>query len=277
LKQVDDSYLGSDEYLKLPAQAKMDQVWSKIESTSGSTGKFPSTAGLLGIFAESMEPTFTTPGDAMPKTDLGWPLGKIDRKKFIHTVGTTGKVKFVPSTPGFSGIFKGADIGLVRFSSAAKPVKGGQPLAPGMGLKFFRDGVDSANLVAMFATDGQPGDWNFFSNDFTTIIGPSKAVQLLLLSEKFSSATDFIQVCGLSDMATYTQNGTKESNVEVPFGLRFKPHKDVHTLFPTTLQGDPMDYVQQLQSVPANSNLYEVFAHTGPAETGGKEFSIGTL
>ena len=46
-----------------------------------------------------------------------------NRIKYIHSVGAVGKVKFVPSeTPGnFTGIFKGADHGLIRLSSAAKP------------------------------------------------------------------------------------------------------------------------------------------------------------
>lgn len=76
-----------------------------------------------------------------------------NRAKYIHSVGTVGKVKFVasPKTP-YSGIFKGADKGIIRLSSAVKPTKA--KLAPGMGLKFLRDGVDSANLVAMYDVDG---------------------------------------------------------------------------------------------------------------------------
>jgi hypothetical protein len=42
------------------------------------------------------------------------------------------------------------------------------PLGPGLGLKFLRDGIESANLVSMFRPEGQPGDWNFFSNSFVT-------------------------------------------------------------------------------------------------------------
>ena len=41
--------------------------------------------------------------------------------------------------------------------------------APGMGLKFLRDGMDSANLVAMYSVDGQES-WNFFKNDFSNHI-----------------------------------------------------------------------------------------------------------
>ena len=81
-----------------------------------------------------------------------------------------GKVKFNPSSGSpYTGIFKGADLGLIRLSSATEPTPDTK-LGPGMGLKFLRDGVDSANLVSMYRVDGQPGDWNFFANSFETTI-----------------------------------------------------------------------------------------------------------
>jgi len=60
-----------------------------------------------------------------------------------------------------------------------------------MGLKFLRDGVDSANLVSMWSTSGQPGDWNFFSNDFFTHIGAAEGA-LKVLAKKFETETEFI-------------------------------------------------------------------------------------
>lgn len=113
-----------------------------------------------------MEETFSTVGDVMAPGVL-WGT----RTKYIHSVGTAGKCKFVSNGKHpYTGIFEGSDYGILRFSSAAEPKEDGQPLAPGMGLKFLRDGVDSANLVAMYSVDGQPGDWNFFSNDFVNHI-----------------------------------------------------------------------------------------------------------
>jgi len=127
------------------------------------------------------------------------------RTKFIHSVGTVGKVKFVSNGKHeYTGIFKGADHGLIRMSSAAKPDGKSQPLAPGFGLKFLRDGVDSANLVAMFGVNGTPGDWNFFKKDFTTHIGSAKGAALEAVACKFTQATSWIQQVGLSDMASYT-------------------------------------------------------------------------
>lgn len=206
---------------------------------SSATSSYPNVAG---IFLESMEPSFSAPGDTMPKNSI-WPYSL--RTKYIHSVGVHGKVKFVASgTQTYSGIFKGANHGIIRLSSAAKPAVGGQPLAPGMGLKFLRDGQESANLVSMFSVNGTPDDWNFFSKDFSNHIGAATGAALTALSIKFATATKFIQYVGLSDMGKYGENGVSENSNVFPFSLRFEPHSDVHSLFPTELPGDdPMAFV----------------------------------
>ena len=60
-----------------------------------------------------------------------------------------------------------------------------------MGLKFLRDGVDSANLVAMFDVAGQES-WNFFENIFTAHI-PEVSGPLVFLGAKFYTATNNIR------------------------------------------------------------------------------------
>ena len=51
-------------------------------------------------------------------------------------------------------MFKGSDFGYVRMSVAI-PVDTSTPnMKPGMGVKLLRDGIDSANFVAMFSVDG---------------------------------------------------------------------------------------------------------------------------
>lgn len=110
-----------------------------------------------GLMVEAMEPTFKAPGDTMPKNS--WPPFWT-RTKYIHSIGVHAKVKFVSTgNHPYTGIFKGANYGIVRLSAAAKPeipgyVLTGQPLAPGMGLKFMRDGAESANLVTMYSVNG---------------------------------------------------------------------------------------------------------------------------
>jgi hypothetical protein len=203
------------------AKDKKAALWAKILGDQ-SEGKWPSQAK---IFTEWMSPTFETPGDEMPS----------DRTKYIHSVGATGMVKFVKKGDAkYTGIFEGAEHCIIRLSSAAEP-SSSQPLAPGMGLKCLRDGQDSGNLVSMFGVAGQPGDWNFFSNDFVTHIPPASGVALNLLGAKFASYTNFIQSVGMSDMARYNEAGDMYKEPIFPFSLRFAPHRSVHSLFPTEL------------------------------------------
>ena len=54
-----------------------------------------------------------------------------------------------------------------------------------MGLKFLRDGVDSANLVAMYSVDGQES-WNFFKNDFSNHIPESGGTLLRIFDDNYS-------------------------------------------------------------------------------------------
>ena len=245
------------------AKDKQAALWAKITGDQ-SSGKWPSQAKIM---LEGMGPTFEAPGDEMPS----------GRTKYIHSVGVTGKVRFVKKgDTDYSGIFQGADHGIVRFSSAAEP-SSSQALAPGMGLKFLRDGQDSANLVAMFDTAGQPGNWNFFGNDFTTHIPPAKGA-LLVLATKFATYTNFIQSVGMSDFARYNQAGDMYKDPKFPFSLRFAPHRSVKDLFPTKLSGSDFGvYVDQLKTVKDDSKLYKVYAMDQPAELGGKESYIGDL
>lgn len=162
-----------------------------------------------------MKETFDSPGDDMPCYWWGC------RTKDIHAVGVVSKVKFEVGDSPFSGIFKGAEHGLIRHSTAAPYSSSDKNIKPGLGLKLLRDGVDSANLVSMFSVDGQD-NWDFFANDWSNHIPKPVSKALIPLEMKFHTATEYIQAVGLSDMAKYDQSGA-ESTPVFPFKLRFEP------------------------------------------------------
>jgi len=56
----------------------------------------------------------------------------------------------------------------------------------------LRDGVDSADLVAMYGVNGTPGDWNFFEKDFSNHIGAASGAALTAVALKFSTETPWI-------------------------------------------------------------------------------------
>ena len=120
-------------------------------------------------------------------------------------------MKFVPvaNNGGFTGLFNGADHGVIRLSAAKQPDYSKKTAAgaldnftPGFGLKFLRDNRPSANLVAMFGVDGQDS-WNFFKEDFSNHIDGPTAIATKLLAKKFATGTPLIQYVGLSDFAKF--------------------------------------------------------------------------
>merc|ERR1712055_702505 len=198
--------VSSPEYIALPAAQKNEIIWSNVLEDLTPADWF----GLLdlpGIFTESMCPTLRAPGDELP-----WEEGIIQdgtRYKYIHTVGAVGQVEWRDlGGHSYSGIFTGATKGVVRFSLAKEPDTSKLNTAPGMGLKFLRDGVDSANLVAMYSVDGQES-WNFFKNDFSNHIPDISFGKKATLGVKFATATRNIRQVGISDWGKYGGNGVE--------------------------------------------------------------------
>jgi len=258
----------STEYQLLSAADKRQVIWSNIMQNTTSNRWFTSSE-LPGMFIESMCSTFQAPGDELPwekrVVRYGW------RNKYIHTVGTVGKVEWRNlGGHNYTGIFEGASQGVVRFSLAKEPDTSSNNTAPGIGLKFLRDGMDSANLVAMYSVDGQDS-WNFFKNDFSNHIAPAGPA-LIPLAMKFSTATTFIQQVGLSDFGEFGESGSQIADPQFPFKLRFHPTGEL-------MFSD--DYVrpftEDLTSIPQGSTLYEVWASDKPTELGGTEKHIADL
>jgi len=260
--------VSSDSYLTLSAAEKNEIIFANCLEDTSSADWF-SVLEMPGIFIESMCPTLRAQGDELPYEDgiifYGW------RNKYIHTVGAVGQVEWrSQGEHPYTGIFEGASQGIVRFSLAKEPSTSSRSTAPGMGLKFLRDGIDSANLVAMYSVDGQDS-WNFFKNDFTNHVGPG-GLELVPLEIKFSEATNYISEVALSDFARYGESGVQISEPNFPFMLRFHP------------TGEYMfsdDYVrpftEDLTSIRAGSTLYEVWALDNPVELGGEEQHIADL
>ena len=131
----------------------------------------------------------------------------------------------------------------------------------------------------MFSVNGNPeGDWNFFSQDLSNHIPAPTGVALDLLGDKFATFTNYIQEVGLSNYANYDQDGNAASSTVFPFKLRFHPHASVQNVIPTELQnGDYMGYMPQLEALPADSTIYDVYATDKPLPLGGSETLIGSL
>jgi len=260
--------VSSNSYLSLSAAEKSEIIFANCLEDTSSADWF-SRLKMPGIFVESMCPTLRTQGDEMPYEDGLIFSGY--RNKYIHTVGTVGQVEWrnLGDHP-FTGIFEGATQGIVRFSLAKEPSTSSRNTAPGMGLKFLRDGIDSANLVAMYSVNGQES-WNFFQNDFTNHIGPG-GLDLVPLEIKFSEATNYISEVALSDFGMYGESGVPVSDPKFPFMLRFHPTGEL------SFSDDYVrPFTEDLTSIPAGSTLYEVYAWDNPEGLNGVEKHIANL
>lgn len=139
-----------------------------------------------------------------------------------------------------------------------------------MGLKILRDHMPSANLVAMYSLDGNPSNnWNFFAKDFTNHVSKSYSPAGLALALYQSHATDLLWQTGLSDWALEKTRGSLLQGSHFPFQLRFEPHKDIKNLISESLgygysSDRYMSYVDQLSQMPANSNLFNIYAFDKP-------------
>jgi hypothetical protein len=263
------------DYQSQSASSKLSTLMQKLRATEGSSGSYPGS-DLLGIFSDhtSMETSLAFESDELPN-------GRI---KYIHSVGTVAQVKFVSSGDHeYTGIFKGADAGIVRLSSAldqdpkAKyqgPQTTGKSLAPGFGLKFLRDGIKSCNLVAMYSVDGQSSH-NFFSNIHTNQIGNPIGIPVQVLAQKFATAKSsdgWVGKVGLSDFGSAGQDGKTVPDPKFPFYLEFVPTSEVSSLFPDEYSGTY--FADQLARLKSGTKLWEVRAFEKP---GASPLTIGSL
>ena len=94
------------------------------------------------------------------------------------------------------------------------------------------------------------------------------SISLKPLEARFATATKWIQTVGLSEMASYTQDGTAETPV-FPWSLRFSPGGAYS--FPDTVSNGYTDFRDDLATIAEGTVLYNVYAMDQPAELGGTE------
>jgi len=256
---------------------KVKMVWPLISRDTTSNDWY-NTFTMSELFIESMNTSFNTPNDDMPKQFIG---DLFTRKKLVHTVGVhlLMKLEMDKGSHNYTGLFKsGVDSAILRFSAAAVPETkaGSYSLTPGIAIKAFRDKRPSGNLFAMFTLTGQPS-FNFFKHDLTNHppeIGDWAPLPLRLLGTKFRTASAWPTMIGLNDWARYDQNGNNEPNPIFPYRLVFHPTTKLHNFLPDTYRGAFTDGVVQAVGAQAGGDLYYVYAQDAP---GSQLKKIGTI
>jgi len=134
---------------------KQSQLWERAEASEYKVRpeyrKF-SVMQLLAMSVQRLTLKGNTHSDFAPD---GW-------KKYLHRRGALAKVRIVPRSSRYTGVFQGSDCSLLRLSLTYK-TDGDKPVAPGLALKVLRDGIHSANVSALVSLDGQGKDFNFLA------------------------------------------------------------------------------------------------------------------
>lgn len=154
-------------------------------------------------------------GDSMPP-------GRI---KVTHPVGCTAKVEFIahPDSP-YTGIFQGSKHAIMRISETVLSTPEVGKTVPGHAVKFLRDGMYSANWVAMFSFDGQKS-MNFFKERWTTILRePNNECARETIAKKLATVTDHIGGTSVMDLAMFDQYGNEVDYPHWPYQVDVEPY-----------------------------------------------------
>ena len=179
------------------------------------------------------------------------PLG---HKKPLHAHGVMAKARFVAlPNNGYTGLFQGADSGLLRLSLTGDPADRG--FAPGLAWKAFVDGKPSENVSALYTLSGQGTNYNFFANEMSQYVVP-EVNESLGTTILFSAVSLKPTLLRLDDMAEVSQKGVAVAQPKAPTQLYFVPRTELKSRFSSA----PHDFRADLMSLPAGTKLYDVYA-----------------
>lgn len=175
-------------------------------------------------------------------------------EKPIHPQAVMGRVQFnATSGHGFTGLFEGADHGLVRLSVTGDPAERG--FAPGMALKLFVDGQPSRNVSALYTLSGQGNNHNFFANELSNYVSP-EVNDSLGSTILFSLVTTKPTRLMVNDFSEVKQNGQAVDYPRAPTQVYFVPNPDLKASLPN----EPHDFRQSLMTLTEGTKLYDVYA-----------------
>jgi len=187
-------------------------------------------------------------------------------KKAIHAHGSVAKIKFLPTanTP-FTGLFKGADHGLLRLSVTADPADRG--FAPGLAIKFFVDSNPSENFSALVSLTGQDKNYNLFANEFSNIVPVVNSLGPKLINLIFRRVTRYPTKLYLQGLGQIDQKGNKESSPHFPYQIFLVPNPQVQFA-----ESPPHDFRHDLATVGSGTSLFSVYA-VDPGQVGDDDAS----
>ena len=236
----------TDEYQDWAACDKQQHLWNNgVLRTEYAPADVPSLKEIdvLGLIDRILWDKVNDQNDVAP---AGY-------EKPIHAHGAMAKVEFVGEGSEYTGLFQGAECGLMRLSVTGDPDDRG--FAPGFALKLFVDGKPSENVSALYTLSGQGNNHDFFANELSQYVSP-EINETLGTSAIFSSVTSKPTRLMVNAISEVNANGSEASNSKAPTQIFFVPTDAVKGRFTTAAH----DFRDDLSSLEAGDTLYDVYA-----------------
>lgn len=252
-------YLDSSkpDYVAMDWKDKQAYLWGEVKADN-TMGKYYAT----DLPTESVKTSFDDEWDVMPE----------GRHKVIHSVGAVCPFQIdIAADSPYTGLLKaGANVhGLIRMGPATDPYSfgKGKDLVPGVGVKFLRTGVSSANFMLLHSLDPLANNnFNFFAEPVSNhLSGTFDSISLKVLAQKFCQTGYCLGKVGISHLTTHDQDGNTVEEPNFPFKFSFTA-ADVS--FPEAPPNSFNDFVGQFTALPVGTTLYNVMAHSSPDDAG---------
>lgn len=273
---IDERCVHCPQYVNATAEDKEAIIFNKIMSTEYEPGSLPEWFSLCESNQRMKNISFSNAFDLFSdERPDNFP-------RFFHESGITAQVNYVSSDTGhnFTGLFKGSNHGLLRFSPMASIINEGflvnyilgtYPFS--LGLKMFRDGMHSGNIVVGDTNKGlglftasrtfyDPPDFNIFSRPLDNMVNIPANVDL-----KFGEFEHVSGVLGFSDFAAYDQSGEEEVSPKAPINVQLRPNPDLKAKFGPGPSLDFREWATTEDAVPVGTLIYTVWT-TINSETG---------
>lgn len=234
-------------YESLKACEKQALIWNQIESTKHSILPDYSEFGLGEIIKLAKQSLGVKGKNFSDFSPVGW-------TKYLHSRAAVAKVRVVPTTLNkYSGIFSGAECGLLRLSLTYKPTDK-RAVAPGLALKVLRDSTHSANVSALVAITGQGEDYNFFKFPMSNIVPTGSGLGPKLVHSIFKKISNVPEEILVHDMATINSQGATVKNTVAPRQIFFVPGPGLD------VSSNKHDVREDFLKIPAGTIIYRIYA-----------------
>lgn len=233
-------------YESMKACDKQNILWDRILNSSYKDKPDFRKFGLFQLIAMSAQEVSIKGKRQSDFAPSGW-------KKYIHGRGSIAKIKVIPKSEKYTGVFQGAECGLLRLSLTYKPKKS-RPVAPGLALKILRDGIPSGNISALLSLAGQELDYNFFKNALSNIIPLSHEFGQKIVHRIFKKATKYPEEILANDLAQFDAHGETVQTVSSPRQIFFVPHSDLK------FKSEEHDVRDDFATIPAGTTIYQIYA-----------------